>query len=655
MPYALGALLSLPMAQAMALGFGRVTNLTALGQTLNFVVGVRLDADDNLVPECLSVEVFSGESRLPSTALRVTIEPGGEASERSLRIISSAPIDEPVVSVNLQIACPNRLARKFVAFIDPPLTAPSLPVVAAAPAAAVPTAVPPARTVARAVRSEPASAPDGAAATTASPTKSVARPRRAVAANGDTPASGAASSRRAVARPAKPSPTTSKLATASRAPAPAGARLKLEATEDDAARERPALRLTSTLTPAAATASGAASAPLDEDVAQRARERERLQTLEQSLTQLRAESQANKTSLALLQARLAEAQAQREANPLVLTLAALAALLAAAVAWLLWQRRADRLAAAQWWARPVDTPTRAAHGDAVDSGPDRGDDEPWVARRPAIDEPPTVETTASPMLLTQIHAAAQAEADAAAAAAAAEPAQELSVEELIDLEQQAEFFVVLGQDEAAIDLLMGHLRSSGGASPLPYLKLLEIYRRREDREAYERIRERFNRRFNAYAQDWQTDPHEGRTLVDYPHVIARLQSLWATPRQTMQALEASLFRRDAGSSTFDLPAYRELLFLYAVARDLSERETPSEGVDLLLPIGAEADAGPSMTRLHPSPSVEGPHERTAVDVDITRLDAGPTGDDDRPSRFHTDFGPTSGYLGLPGEAPRASR
>ena len=61
------------------------------------------------------------------------------------------------------------------------------------------------------------------------------------------------------------------------------------------------------------------------------------------------------------------------------------------------------------------------------------------------------------------------------------PARELSVEELIDLEQQADFFVVLGQDEAAIDLLMEHVRSSGGASPMPYLKLLEIYRRRGDR------------------------------------------------------------------------------------------------------------------------------------------------------------------------------
>ena len=33
---------------------------------------------------------------------------------------------------------------------------------------------------------------------------------------------------------------------------------------------------------------------------------------------------------------------------------------------------------------------------------------------------------------------------------------------LADLEQQAEFFVVLGDEDAAVDLLMSHLRSSGG-------------------------------------------------------------------------------------------------------------------------------------------------------------------------------------------------
>jgi hypothetical protein len=297
-------------------------------------------------------------------------------------------------------------------------------------------------------------------------------------------------------------------------------------------------------------------------------------------------------------------------------------------------RPEDWLAAAE-----IDAKLPAA-GMGATAQPDR--------RALAAEQVAAAETTASPMMLAQVQTLPEASPDALLHAA--EPEREMSVEELIDLEQQAEFFVVLGQDEAAIDLLMGHLRSSGGASPLPYLKLLEIYRRREQRDAFERIRERFNRRFNAYAPDWQSDPRQGRTLLDYPKVIGQVELLWARPAQAMKALEASLFRRDADSSPFDLPAYRELLFLYAVARDLSERESALPGVDLLLPIGGEAPDAQPMAPLHHARrtpvSLEQP---LVVDVDITRLDAGLAASDERPSRFHTDFGPTSGPAGLPAE------
>lgn len=51
------------------------------------------------------------------------------------------------------------------------------------------------------------------------------------------------------------------------------------------------------------------------------------------------------------------------------------------------------------------------------------------------------------------------------------------MEELIDPGQQAEFFVVPGQDEAAIELLGARIRDGEGVSPLPYLKPLESHQR----------------------------------------------------------------------------------------------------------------------------------------------------------------------------------
>ena len=641
--FAAGVLLWLAATSAMALGFGRVSDTTVLGQALNFSVSVRLDAEDSVSAECVSAEVFVGDNKLPAPLVRVSVEALADPTERLLRVTTTRLIDEPVISVNVQVGCPPRMARKYVAFIDPPL----VNLAQAAPAESGPQAEPP-RGVPDAVPAAPA---PGSSARGVAPRKPAPRPRRAA------PAVVLA------ARPAAPNVAASAAPPASRqSPRPAvaaaaapraGARLQLEAADADPSRAKLNLRLADTLPLAAPGAAASAAAALlaatpapvlDLDAEQRAKERERFQALENSLGRLRADSQQTQKSLAQVQTRLREAEAERFANPLVYALGALALLLAAGLGVTLW-KRVQEPRESVWWTPPpatlppADFKAETAAAALVVSTPDEIE-RAQAAERNDVSVPPSRPAVpASGFALTE------------APLAIVESSREMSVEELIDLEQQAEFFVVLGQDEAAIELLMGHLRSSGGVSPLPYLKLLEIYRRRQDREPYERIRERFNRRFNAYAADWDSDPQQGRVLEDYPSVIAQLQSLWARPAQAMQALEASLFRRDASSATFDLPAYRELLALYSIARDLSERSTPAAEVDFLIPLGGDSQPSP-LTRLHASRQQEtqpAPPGLTAVDVDITGFDAGPPGSDNRPPGYNTDFGPTSGSMPFPND------
>jgi hypothetical protein len=187
---------------------------------------------------------------------------------------------------------------------------------------------------------------------------------------------------------------------------------------------------------------------------------------------------------------------------------------------------------------------------------------------------------------------------------AARSRREPSPEELVDLEQQADFFIALGQEDSAIDLLMDHVRSSGGTSPMPYLKLLEIYRRRGEDDAYERIRERFNRRFNGHAPPWEAPVPSHRTLASYPAIVQRIEAAWKNPYHAVELLQALVFRRDASNGSFELPAFEELLFLYTVARDLYEHSATPGGVDLLLPLGE--DEPQSITRA------------TAAHDDVTR-------------------------------------
>jgi hypothetical protein len=187
------------------------------------------------------------------------------------------------------------------------------------------------------------------------------------------------------------------------------------------------------------------------------------------------------------------------------------------------------------------------------------------------------------------------------------PPRPVSVEELLDLDQQVDFFLALGQAHSAIDLLLGHVRGSGGTNALPYFKLLEIYREQGDEEAYERTRERFNQRFNAHAPDWSGDMASGRQLEQYPEVMQRLQRAWPQPIRAVAEMEGLLLRR-ADLEPFDLPAYRDLLMLHALVRDMpatpvaapddvpatlplppaAERPAaPGDAVDLLLPLGED--------------------------------------------------------------------
>ena len=374
----------------------------------------------------------------------------------------------------------------------------------------------------------------------------------------------------------------------------------------------------------------------------------RIALLEHTVEQLRADADAQHELAAQLREQLARAS---DPSRWLAPLAVLVLLLAAAVAWLAWRlsvvhrtREGDgRQARAS--PRVAATPNDDAHGAFVHAG-DTTSPRPRTWPPIALASSEITTPGSAPAKLPAQPAwpppvgrtpASQPGRPARAAAEPVEPAMQrtqplapsawgvdsaaraVSIEELLDLEQQAEFFVVLGQDEAAIDLLVEHLRSTGGASPLPYLKLLEIYRRRGERDSYERMRARFNRRFNAYAPEWDVHLAHGRSLEDHADVVPRLQRAWPRPLDAMAELEALLFRR-SGGALFDLPAYREVLLLYALARDLLDRDALAGGnVDLLLPLGddtAGATRAPCLGLESDAMALEADEERLTLPVDL---------------------------------------
>jgi hypothetical protein len=583
--------------------------------------------------------------------VRTSIEAAG-ADAATVHVITTPAVDEPVVTVTLTAGCVSRITRRFLLLADPPLTtSTTMAAVAAAPLllAEAPT------DAATPATGSGTSALGGAALDAALP-----QPAPATGAPAGTSSASPAETRQrsdnaAPKPPRKPaaSPRAERRPAARPAAAPV-ARLRLDVVEPVAAADAPPAA--AVIEEAIAVVAEAASAARASAIAASAAA-QRISALEQETQALREQAQASRDEATRWREQaMAASTEQRWFRPLWLAVLFLAGL----CAWLAWRMRQLRQADQRSWLVAA-----AAASAAKASQPATPVTAPIPLVNSELELPPPLARPAwpKPVPVTALNTAAQP-APAPAAAPLAPPVQgpgpaaktaaldldieagpapavertdvlvpnlrfdegaarDVTIEELLDLEQQAEFFVALGQDDAAIDLLVEHLRSTGGGSPLPYLKLLEIYRRRDEPQAYERTRARFNDRFNAYAPDWDSDLQGGRSLEEYEGIVPRLQQAWARPLDAMAELEALLFRKSRGE-LFDLPAYREVLFLYALARDLLERE-PSDSVqvDILLPL-AEGDTASSLVPLAADADDGGSDRPTEpVDLDLS----GPTSTD----------------------------
>ncbi len=609
-----GAALSLLNASvAHAMGFGRTITATTLGQPLNFAAVVALDGDESLARECVSADVLIGDTRVLPENVRVTLEAARGSGERRVRVTTKVPVDEPIVTVNVVVGCGSQVSRRFVSFIDPPaVNLASAQAETLAPQRIDNQVVP----LLDIVRNADATRRDAAPAASRLASADAERPaRRSLRARSHSGASTVVARREPLrtARTAKARTPSTVVASSSGTVATtrAAPRLRLDTASGLAAIPAPrapvAGNAPAPTTAAAVDPSGAqviaAQAALDAASAALGRERDRIQILEAGLSRLKADSESQQKTLLELQARLRQAEGERYANGLVYLLSAgllFFALLSAAF-WALRPRQRRR---ARWFdeAARREKIARAAAVAPAPGAPSIGAGNsvpPVVSQHPSqwgesspgmlpVTAPATIgglEVTT--VLAPQSHYARMSQAAASANASNAGGtirSASSPIEELIDLEQQAEFFVVLGQDEAAIALLDSHLQTIGASSPLPYLQLLEIHQRRGDPVAYEKVRLAYERQFRAHAPEWSADIDFGRSLDEYPQAIAQLQSIWDMPLHAMESLDRLLFRRSDEDDSFDFPACRDLLFLYSIARDRAGAVDTEHGpIDLLLP------------------------------------------------------------------------
>ncbi|WP_395055242.1 hypothetical protein [Polaromonas sp.] len=605
---------------SMAVSLGRSSGAALLGRPLDITVQVEPGPADAGASSCVEADVFYADERIAASRVQVSLEKAASAQDARIRIRVARPVDEPVVTLYVRAGCLQRTEKRYVLLADlvtEQASASRAPDLVARPAAE-------ARSL----------------ADTSSGVAALRRPRDPVR----PPAAASGNPDRSVEQVPRVRRFAPPQATAKASP-----RLRLEPI-DLSVETFPQLRPSTEMlslpatnpeqrTQAAALWKALSTGP--EDVLEAA---VKVAAIEAAVRALQVETRRNQAALTEFSTALQTARQERYANGLVYgLLAALAIALAGLVyAWQRW-RSPSAAVDKPWWRRrmPVDTGWHSELG-SVASGyhshdgheaflpPDSGDKPVPVnadtgAR--SADRRRVAPSRAMPLSrrdqtdfgLSMPHTPRAAKA-----------------EELFDVQHQAEFFVSIGKEDQAISVLLEHMGDDVQVSALIYLDLFNLYHKVKRREDYEELAESFSRMFNARIPAFDAYTSAGRGLESYTSTIAQIRSAWPRPA-VVSFMESLIFLRPGEQrEPFDPEAFRELLVLYGIARDIVEAQPPlvDNLLDFDLPV-AGADAAPSaglpLTAMDALPVIEDPvavpgEPKAGLDIDLNML-----GDKGRPT------------------------
>lgn len=552
----LAAGVALTTCGAAALSLGESRGTVVLGRPLDLVFQVLTDGTESVDGACVAADVLLGDTLISQARIDITPLPAMPGRSSAVRLRASGVVNEPIVTVQLSAGCSGKITRTYTFLADLPDT------VAAATA---PIAI-------AALKPDAAPARSDGRGTQAPPSPGSGRSARP-------PAPGAESPEASVPRPA-PRPAPRERAApvprvaASAAPAVPAQRARLVIEPLDLSPPALAgLRLSTELAQIpgeAATEQRAEAAAawriLGSTPEELRRSSASLEQLTADLNTLRASTAQDQATMAGLRDRLEMVESERFPAPLVYALLALLAAALAGIAWL-WQRA--RVAQSAAWhdaverhhdadstARATDTPVAApvpvalAPLEAVQAAP---------ADAPVPDEPgnqaaaPAAPVPAVPMAADPVEPAVPA-------------VRVINPEALFDLQQQAEFFVSVGEHDQAIDVMKQHIADNEQSSPLAYLDLMRLYHSLGRIDDFNALRAQFHRYFNAQVPEFAGFNRPGHTLLGYTDALAAIEAQWSDD-VVLQQLESCLFRRDnAAMPLFDLAAYEDLLLLYAIAQ-----------------------------------------------------------------------------------------
>lgn len=645
-------------ANALAVSLGTMRGAAVVGQSFDVTLVAQRSESQGLSTVCVDAEVFFGDNPIPPSRVSTVIAAGANAAgETLIRIRTSSVVDEPVVTVVVHEGCSQKNTRKYV-FLAEVLTdsVSQAPTVSGEVVRSAPLAV-----QLSATGDAGSKAGRLAGATRAEAAAMAPRKKASIAKTRPAPAADNQRAGRASPRVVLPSAQLAAKGAQQPASKSSSSRLKLDPLEPAAERD-PVLRSSSELltSPSADGPQRAAAASLSQSLIAEPqdmqRDSQRLKSLETDMANMLAQSRMTEKSVAELQWRLEQSRSERYNNWLVYTLGALL-LLASLVAIFFWTRSRQptgESGLSPWWRKGTDfddkNVTPGAVPDDLKSTVAPLKTPPVVGSKPSkfeldfdIDldgDDAMANKLKSASTLPPIKYFKPIEEKDHSDFSISLPSMTgmpriVNAEELFDVQQQADFFVSLGDFDKAIEVLRQHIADNVETSALAYLDLFDLYHSLGRKVDYEVLSKDFSRTFNAQVpvfDEYTTDTHG---LEFYATALARIESMWPTPK-VLDVIEESIFRKpDSRHEVFSLAAYRELLLLHSIAKRVVDRTPGRKNSELngstktsppgvfrtnMQPLSAEPRDLPALpTLLEQGPDLTRPpiSDRLGLDVDLS--------------------------------------
>ncbi|MFN3376517.1 MAG: FimV family protein [Burkholderiaceae bacterium] len=593
---------------ASALSLGASRGSVVLGSPVDLSFDVEPDPGVELAASCISAALTAGSTPIDDARVRVSPLPDVRGRSPGVRVQASIALDEPVLTVVLSAGCSGRVSRTYTFLTDFPAAAP----------ARVPV------DIARL----PGAMALGGSLTAAAPAVPANNQHSAMVAGrpadyASQPGSGGAAPRAAASTPVAARKPAASAATAAK-PAP-----RLKARTPEPPKSRLVMEPLDVWidTPLSLRSSGELNAaPSDTSTPEREHAQAAWKALntplevlidqDRRVAQLEAQAQTLKSRMATEQGQaqarqqaLAAALEQRFAAEWVYGLAGVSALLAGLCGWLYSRQRRLLQAGAQGgWTQSVARTTMQGASEhelelsssAPASVP--ASVEPWSnahtlpvqppvagsstaqSARVVVPEPPampassaTDATTAMPAIESAVAPRRSVAAEPASTVAPVVSQERvagmpsvmhlLNAEDLFDIQQQAEFFISIGEHGHAVDILRGHIDNHGTSSPLAYIELLGLYHMLGRADDFNALRAEFSEHFNVLVPDFASFHRPGRGLEQYPDELAAIEAEWSTDA-VLDRIEGYVSRAVGGRNAklFDMVAFDDLLLLLAIAQ-----------------------------------------------------------------------------------------